>query len=132
MIGAPTCASGWLRSAFIPTRNADVVEELAQELEERQARRCARAHSADEARALVSRSSPPILLDRDPRPSSTARIRAGRRRRPAPRAAGNPERLREDLKWATRAAREKPRSSPWPSWSLSVLGVGANTTIFSL
>jgi hypothetical protein len=55
-----------------PHQEADVVEELAQELEERQARAVAEGHTPDEARAMVSRElaadsfSPPTEGSRRP------------------------------------------------------------------
>jgi macrolide transport system ATP-binding/permease protein len=115
-----------------PHQEADVVEELAQELEERQARAVAEGHTDEEARAMVSRE---LASD-----SFSAEIRAALDA-PAARPAadgglaqasgGLLSGFGEDVKWATRLLLKSPVFTLAVVASLG-LGVGANTTIFSL
>jgi macrolide transport system ATP-binding/permease protein len=113
-------------------QETDVVEELAQELEERQARAMGEGHTMDEARALVSRELAAGAF--------SAEIRAALDS-PAPRPAvdggltqpsgGILSGFGEDLKWSLRLLTKSPLFTLAVVASLG-LGVGANTTIFSL
>jgi predicted permease len=118
-----------------PHQEADVVEELAQELEERHARALREGHGGEEAEALVSRElaegfSAEIrdALSARARPSAPA---------PAPDAGLAEARggvfsgFREDLRYAVRLLAKSPVFTLAAVASLG-LGVGANTTIFSL
>jgi predicted permease len=114
-----------------PHQEADVVEELAQELEERHARARREGHTEDEADALMSREVGSG--------SFSAEIRAALAS-PAARTAPDAglaesghlfSGLREDLRYATRMLVKSPLFTLAAVASLG-LGVGANTTIFSL
>jgi predicted permease len=115
-----------------PQQEADVVEELAQELEERYGRAMREGHTVDEADAMVGRE-----LGSD---SFSVEIRAALKA-PAPRPAADAglaqasrgvlSGFREDLRYATRLLVKSPLFTLAAVASLG-LGVGANTTIFSL
>ena len=113
-----------------PHQEADVVEELAQELEERHARALREGRAAEEADALVGRE-----LGSD---SFSAEIRAALEAPPPrpPADAGLAEGgllsgFREDIRYAARLLVKSPVFTLAAVASLG-LGVGANTTIFSL
>jgi macrolide transport system ATP-binding/permease protein len=115
-----------------PHQEADVVEELTQELEERHARAVREGRSLEEADAVVSRElgsesfSSEIraaLQAPPPRPEPGAGLAA--------ESGGLFRGLREDLRYAARLLVKSPVFTIAAVVSLG-LGVGANTTIFSL
>ncbi len=115
-----------------PHQEADVVEELAQELEERHARAMREGQTPEEAAASVSRE---LASD-----SFSAEIRAALETPPpgpepdaglAPPGGGLLSGFREDLRYAARLLVKSPLFTLAAVGSLG-LGVGANTTIFSL
>jgi predicted permease len=114
-----------------PHQESDVVEELTQELEERHARAVREGRSAEEADAVVRRE-----LGSE---SFTSEIQAALKA-PLPRppadgglaeSGGAFGGLREDLRYAARLLVKSPVFTIAAVVSLG-LGVGANTTIFSL
>ncbi|HUG54634.1 MAG TPA: ABC transporter permease [Vicinamibacteria bacterium] len=114
-----------------PHQAVDVTEELALELEERHARAVREGHTEEEADALVRGE----LLSE----SFSAEIRTALQSpppRPAPdaglgQAAGLLGGLREDVRYAARLLVKSPVFTLAAVASLA-LGVGANTTVFSL
>jgi predicted permease len=115
-----------------PRQEADVVEELAQELEERYARARAEGETPEQADELVSRELASDSFSAEirgalsapaPRPTSDAGLTPGSRS-----VLGG---FREDLRYATRMLLKSPVFTLAAVISLG-LGVGANTTIFSL
>jgi predicted permease len=114
-----------------PHREVDVVEELAQELEARHARAMAEGHSEQEADAAVGRE-----LESEAFSAGIQQALAA----PPPAASDGglspaPPRFwsgfREDLRFAARLLVKSPLFTLAAVASLG-LGVGANTTIFSL
>jgi predicted permease len=113
-----------------PHQEADLVEELAQELEERHARARREGESEEEADAYVSRELASEFFSAD--------IQAALRT-PAARPAadggltegGLLSGFREDIRYAARLLVKSPVFTLAAVASLG-LGVGANTTIFSL
>ena len=115
-----------------PHQEVDLVEELALELEERRARAVREGHTAAAADALVSRE---LAAD-----AFSAEIQAALRTpapRPAPDASLTPTRAGvlggwgEDLRYAARLLVKNPLFTAAAVVSLG-LGVGANTTIFTI
>ena len=115
-----------------PHQEGDVVEELAQELEERHRRAVSEGHTAEEADALVAGELAAESFSSD--------IQAALRTPPArpasdvgltPRSGGPFGGFREDLRYAVRLLVKSPVFTLAAVASLG-LGVGANTTIFSL
>src|SRR5262245_24348290 len=128
---------GAVRERLAPLRlpaqqEADVVEELSQELEERHASAMRGGQSAEEAAAAVSRElaadtfSTEIraaLATPPPAPPADAGL--------SPDGGGLLGGFREDLRYAVRLLVKNPLFTLAAVVSLG-LGVGANTTIFSL
>jgi predicted permease len=115
-----------------PHQEGDVVEELAQELEERHRRAVSEGHTAEEADALVAGELAAESFSADiqaalgtppARPASDVGL--------TPRSGGPLGGFREDLRYAARLLVKSPVFTLAAVASLG-LGVGANTTIFSL